>query len=144
LSGTQKLKCAKAPCSSCPYRKDVPSGIWAAEEYDKLPAYDGEMWEQVFKAAIPRFDCHQNDGNLCAGWVGAHGPANLLSLRLLDLEGRLDPSVMDYVSPVPLWASGAEASAHGKRSIPRPGKNARHMIDRLVRKRERKKSNRRK
>ena len=31
---------AKSPCGSCPYRQDVPSGVWAASEYEKLPAYD--------------------------------------------------------------------------------------------------------
>jgi hypothetical protein len=143
LTGTQ-IKCAKAPCASCPYRKDVPSGIWAAMEYDKLLSYDGEMFEQVMKGGLSRFDCHQNDGKLCAGWVGCHGPGNLLALRILWLDGRLDPSVLDYQSPVPLWASGAEASAHGKRSINRPGVRAHDMIDRLVRKRKRKMSSRRK
>lgn len=33
---------APQPCASCPYRRDVPSGIWAAEEYAKLPAYDAD------------------------------------------------------------------------------------------------------
>lgn len=130
------LTCAKAPCKSCPYRRDVPSGVWAANEYDKLPAYDGEIHEQITKeGALARFDCHQDNGKLCAGWVGAHGAHNLFSLRIQ--AAHVDPSVWDYKSPVPLFKSGAAACAHGKRAIQRPGKKARRTIDQLSRKRER-------
>lgn len=133
---TKKLiTCAKAPCKSCPYRKDVPSGIWAANEYDKLPSYDGTMADQTLKGGMARFDCHQQDGKLCAGWVGAHGAQNLLAIRLLVLNGRLDPFVLDYQSPVPLFASGKEARAHGKRWIKRPDRRAVRMIQQLLRKR---------
>ena len=115
------LTCAKSPCKSCPYRKDVPSGVWAKEEYDKLPLYDGSIIEQAMKGGIARFDCHQRDGHLCAGWVGVHGP-NSLSLRLLYLNNRLDPSVFDYESPVPLFASGAEAAyVHTRSRLPARG-----------------------
>jgi hypothetical protein len=31
----------KTPCSTCPYRRDAPSGLWAASEYDLLPGLDG-------------------------------------------------------------------------------------------------------
>jgi hypothetical protein len=58
---------AKAPCKSCPYRRDVPSGIWHSSEYDKLPQYDGEIVDQLMKGGQALFDCHQRDGNLCAG-----------------------------------------------------------------------------
>ena len=50
-----KLSVAKVPCGSCPYRRDVPSGIWEQHEYDKLPEYDGQTWEQ--NPAL--FLCHQ-------------------------------------------------------------------------------------
>jgi hypothetical protein len=56
----------------------VPSGIWAAEEYDKLPLYDGETFEQ----APHLFMCHQRDGSLCGGWLACHDPHELLALRL--------------------------------------------------------------
>jgi hypothetical protein len=124
--------CPKAPCGSCPYRKDVPSGIWSAREYDKLPAYDGEMVEQIMGGAHAPFFCHQRDGNLCAGWVACHGAVDLAALRLT--RYRIDPAVFDYKSPVPVFASGAEARAHGIRDIERPGVRARRMIAGLVRK----------
>jgi hypothetical protein len=129
-----KSDCAKAPCKSCPYRKDVPSGVWAASEYDKLPLYDGTIIEQIIGGGSALFMCHQNDGKLCAGWVAAHGPENLVALRLH--RDKVDPSVFDYKSPVPVFGSGEAASKHGKRSIRRPGKNAQKTIVRLLRRRE--------
>jgi hypothetical protein len=129
------LKCAKAPCKTCPYRKDVASGVWDASEYKKLAAYDGTIVEQLTNGGRPRFDCHQSDGNLCAGWVGCHGPENLVALRLQ--SERIDPSVWDYATPVPLFASGAEAAAHGMKKIKRPDAKARRAIAVLQRKRER-------
>lgn len=115
--------CAPAPCRSCPYRRDVPSGIWAAEEYQKLPLYDGETMDQL--PAL--FYCHQQDGKLCAGWVGCHDTDHLLALRFQ----RVAPEVYDYVSPVPLFDSGAEAAAHGMAEIERPRLAARRSIARL-------------
>lgn len=133
------LTCAKAPCKSCPYRKDVPSGVWAKHEYDKLPDYDGSITDQAFKGAFARFNCHQNDGNLCAGWIGAHGASNLLAMRLLSTFGpSIDQSVWDYKSPVPLFKTGKEASKHGKKSVRRPTIRARKMVAQLLRSRRRK------
>jgi hypothetical protein len=82
------------------------------------------------------FFCHQQDGRLCAGWVGTHGAANLLALRLADFyeEGGIDPSVWNYESPVPLFESGAAARAHGLKAIRRPGADARRTMRRLARK----------
>ena len=123
--------CAEAPCKSCPYRRDVPSGVWHGHEYNKLPQYDGEIIDQVSNGGTALFFCHQKDGHLCAGWVGARGPRNLVALRLHG--AKVDPSVWDYQSPVPLFASGREACDHGKREIEGPRPRARRMIDRLER-----------
>ena len=131
------LTCAKSPCVSCPYRRDVPSGVWHAHEYDKLPDYDGSIGEQVMNGrAVARFDCHQQNGKLCAGWIGVHGASNLLAMRLLSFNDgvEIDRKVWTYKSPVPLFGSGAEAAAHGKRAINRPGKAGKAMVARLQRK----------
>lgn len=127
---TEKAKAPPVPCGSCPYRMDVPSGIWAKEEYDKLPGYDGETWEQDPKA----FMCHQRDGCLCGGWLACHGPRELLALRL---DRNIDPSVLDYKTTVPVFASGAAARAHGIKDIKRPKAKARKMVAGLVKKIER-------
>lgn len=129
---TEKLAPAKAPCKSCPYRRDVPSGLWAAEEYDKLPRYDGEIIAQLAAGGTAVFMCHQQDGRLCAGWLAAHGPDNLLALRLRGAD--VATAAWRYVSPVPVFASGFEAAAHGKAQIERPGTAAQRAIQRLARK----------
>jgi Family of unknown function (DUF6283) len=122
-------KPAKSPCKTCPYRKDVPSGIWDETEYQKLPLYDGQTFEQQTTSL---FFCHQQDGHLCAGWAGCHDPQELLALRLHEV----DPATYDYRSPTPLFASGAEAAAHGMANINDPDVKARNAISRLQRKRE--------
>jgi hypothetical protein len=134
------LKAIKRPCPSCPYRKDVPSGIWEGTEYAKLPDYDGDMPEQIEKGAIGVFMCHQQNGCLCGGWLLTHGPENLLALRLYRMPGSepLDPAIFDYDGDgVKCFASGAEAAAHGIRDIENPGTKARKKIDGLVRKQNR-------
>lgn len=107
---------SKAPCGTCPYRRDVPAGIWAAEEYEKLPRYDGDTMQQVLNEAFGLFFCHQNDGHLCAGWAGCHDTHHLLALRF----NPVDPSTFDYVSPIPLFGSGLEAAEHGLSGIEAP------------------------
>src|SRR5205085_516935 len=110
------------PCGSCPYRRDVPSGIWSREEYEKLPRYDRPTWEQPFGL----FMCHQRDGNLCGGWLACHDRDELLALRM---SRDFDPTAVRlYSTPVPVFASGAEACAHGLRDIDRPGSDARKMM----------------
>lgn len=121
----------KAPCKSCPYRCDVPSGVWAENEYDKLPQYDGEIIEQVMKGGTALFLCHQRDNNLCAGWLATHGSDNLLAMRLH--AHQVKEEVWGYESPVPVWSSGQEACDHGKAEIEEPGEKAGKIIDRLTR-----------
>lgn len=128
---TTKLTCAARPCASCPYRRDVPSGIWSENEYDKLPGYDGEMGEQLMNDSAAVFLCHQRDGNLCAGWVAAHGSDNLLALRL---NTHIHPSVFGYKTDVPVFSSGAEARVHGLMDIDKPGFAARRLAAKLMEK----------
>jgi hypothetical protein len=124
----------KAPCKSCPYRKDVPSGVWAEEEYEKLPGYDGEIIDQIQNGGTALFLCHQKDGCLCAGWLATHGTDNLLALRLH--SGSVTPDVWGYKTDVPCFASGQEACDHGRRDIEQPGPKAGKIIDQLVRKKD--------
>jgi hypothetical protein len=109
------------PCGSCPYRRDVPSGIWAAEEYVKLVEYDGDIPDQLMsKGAFRLFFCHHDDGHLCGGWLACHGPENLLALRMHEVA----PSAYDYASDVPVFTSGAEAAHHGVQDIEDPSDDA--------------------
>lgn len=121
-----------APCKSCPYRRDVPSGVWAEQEYKKLAAYDGEIAEQAMKGAMSLFLCHQRNSALCSGWLACHGPENLLAMRLH--HAHVEPSTFDYSTDVLVFTSGAEAAAHGTRDIDEPGTPARRAMNRLARK----------
>lgn len=123
---------APNPCGSCPYRRDVPSRVWAVEEYDKLPRYDADTASQP--AGL--FLCHQTSSDdpsarLCAGWVGCHGN-QLLALRLAWVARRISGDVFDYTTTVPLFANGSEARAHGIRDITRPDVLARKAIEKIT------------
>jgi hypothetical protein len=136
---TKVITCAIAPCKSCPYRRDVPSGVWAAVEYQKLAVYDGTFGEQAMSAGkAGAFYCHQQNDKLCAGWLGTHGPGNLLALRLAAFYGNeIADRVWNYKSPVPVFRTGAQAAAHGMRALQRPGARAVRTIAQLLRKRHR-------
>lgn len=131
---TALVTCAKVPCKSCPYRRDVPSGLWAAFEYDKLPTYDGTITEQLEAKGLGLFFCHTEPAKLCAGWVGCHDMTDLLAVRLTSRN--LDPALWSYKSPVPLFRTGAAACAHGKRALRRPSVKAKRTIERLLRRRK--------
>lgn len=125
----------EAPCVSCPYRKDVPSGVWAAEEYQKLPQYDGEIMDQLQNGGHALFLCHQMNNALCSGWLGCHGPTNLLAMRLM--SEKVELNTFDYTTDIPLFASGAEAAAHGMRDIDTPNAPAQRIVARIQRKQDR-------
>lgn len=128
---------APNPCGSCPYRRDVPSGVWSEEEYDKLPQYDQPTFDQPPMV----FMCHQQDGRLCAGWTGCHDMEESFGLRIACLNGMVEPEdfdiIRDYMTAVPLFESGAEAAAHGYSEIEQPGIKARKTADKLRRKQQR-------
>lgn len=135
-SGAEVRGPSPRPCASCPYRCDVPSGIWHAEEYQRLLAYDLPTGEQPHQL----FLCHQTDADdegsrLCAGWVGCHGD-ELLALRLATLRAELSAeaaqAVISYESPVPLFADAAAAAAHGIAEISDPSPRALALIDKIT------------
>lgn len=117
-----------APCGSCPYRRDVPAGVWHASEYEKLRRYDGGTVEQLIAGGTGLFFCHQNDGHLCAGWVGCHDMGEAVAVRL----SPVDPSTFTYESPIPLFGSGAEAAEHGLSGVADPDEKARTAIAKLA------------
>jgi hypothetical protein len=127
---------AKAPCGTCPYRCDVPSGVWHADEYAKLPPYDGDTSAQP----LGLFHCHQQDGRICAGWAGTHDMHETLAVRLAASTGNLAPDVvealLDYATEVPLFDSGQAAADHGLAEVDEPGEKARKKIDTLTRRLE--------
>lgn len=119
------------PCPTCPYRRDVPSGVWSAAEYRKLPEYDGEVYEQATAGRVQAFNCHGSTEQVCAGWAGHRDPTELLAVRLGVSAGALDASVADYSTTVPLFESGQAACDHGMRDVENPGPEARAAIRKL-------------
>lgn len=130
---------AANPCGSCPYRRDVPSGVWARKEYLKLPAYDRETALQPHGV----FLCHQKTGSVCAGWCGTHDMPENLAIRLAGSMGMASTetvdAILDYSTETPLFASGREACEHGLAEIKEPGLRAQAVMANLARKRREKK-----
>jgi hypothetical protein len=126
---------AANPCGSCPYRRDVPSGVWDAEEYEKLPEYDNDTATQPPGV----FLCHQQNGRACAGWAGCHDMTQSLGVRLACSVGAIEDvdAFFDFKTDIPLWATGEEAAAHGVESIQAPDAEAQKIIDKLLAKRNR-------
>lgn len=129
---------ARTPCKDCPYRQDVPSGIWEANEYAKLPRYDGPTYEQPFGL----FLCHLRDrkdpaARVCGGWAGCHDGDELMGIRVALVAGEITVetarAIKTYKSPVPLFGSGAEAAAHGMRELENPGPDARRAARKISR-----------
>jgi Family of unknown function (DUF6283) len=114
-------------CSACPYRKDCPSGLWAAHEYNKLRDYDNITPDQPWAP----FMCHATPDHLCHGWAVVHTNRgheyDLLALRMIGYPEVPEPSV-------PLFASGNEAANHGQKDIEAPSAEAIATAERLVRK----------
>lgn len=117
-------KVRSQPCEACPYRQDVPSGIWTKDEYDKLPPYDAPTGEQP----IATFGCHAAPEFYCHGWAVVHSNRGR-EFELLAL--RFWPAAIPKPK-VPLFSSGAEAAAHGIRNILKPSKRARAVMAKLM------------
>lgn len=115
------------PCSACPYRLDVPSGVWDPREYEKLRDYDRPTGDQPFAP----FGCHATPEHYCHGWAVVHtsrGNAfDLLALRLLGIEDIPQAGV-------PLFDSGNDAADWGQRDADDPSPAAHEVVARLMRK----------
>jgi hypothetical protein len=107
--------------------------VWAKTEYGKLRDYDGEIAAQAVAGATAPFHCHSSPEKLCSGWLGHRDhPADLLAVRLGYLSGCVSKAALDYATDVPLFASGAEAAAHGEENIENPGSAAEEAIRKIV------------
>lgn len=113
------------PCVSCPYRCDVPSGIWHPDEYAKLPPYDRNE-------AFEKFMCHSERSKLCRGWLSVH--CESVAVRLCMSKGDVTPEEVFAKPLVKLFNTGLAAAVHGMKQVNRPGKKAREMIASLTKK----------
>jgi len=124
------LVCPPTACSTCPYRRDTPPGIWHPEEYAKLPSYD----PGALVPALAAFHCHQEmvtgKPTVCRGWLAVHG--DIPAVRISVIQGQIPPEEVDRPVAVALYASGREACAAGLKGCQRPGKKARAAAERLI------------
>lgn len=123
------MKVLAKPCSSCPYRKDHPSGVWHHEEYEKLRDYDHNR-------AFGIFLCHQTNAHgietACRGWMSVARES--VAVRLGMAQGEFTPEQVYAECGVPLHATGDAAADAGQKKLARPPAKASTMIERLVRK----------
>lgn len=132
---------APNPCEACPYRADVPSGVWADSEYVKLVDYDKPTGEQP----TGLFQCHQTSADdpkarVCGGWAAVHrqNPRGheLLALRLAEAFNSMRPddlyATAMFRTRVPLFASATAAAAHGMRELDHPSLEARVVMDKII------------
>lgn len=121
------MRVDKNPCTSCPYRRDCPSGVWSAEDYFKLVKYDRNEEFAVFL-------CHQTElaGEeiVCRGWLTVQ--IDSVAARLAVLRGMLTDAQRCAKVTVPLYKTGLAAAEAGLRAINRPGKAAKKIINRLL------------
>lgn len=124
----QPLNVLPSPCTSCPYRRDTPSGVWDASEYEKLKKYDDNGSFAVFL-------CHQSREigapTVCRGWLSVH--AESAAARLAVVKGDVTNEQRYAAVREPLYATGNEAADAGLRGVRRPGKKARAVVARLIR-----------
>jgi len=120
-------KVRKEPCETCPYRTDVPSGIWAHQTYEMLRPYDEPTGEQPFAV----FGCHCNPEQYCHGWAVVHNSRGhqfeLLAMRIHGL-GPGDVPQSDVI----FFGSGNEAADHGQADLAHPSDEARAAVDKLM------------
>jgi hypothetical protein len=115
------------PCSACPYRQDVPSGLWAHHEYEKLRPYDNPTPDQPFAP----FMCHATPDHYCSGWAITHNSRGH-EFELLALRMRGNPDIPG--SEITCFGSGNEAADHGQADIEEPSPQAVAVVERLTRK----------
>lgn len=63
------------PCKSCPYRKDAALAHWDVNEFIRLTETDHTYLGNTY-------DCHQQDGNICRGWLMDQDRRGLPSIKL--------------------------------------------------------------
>lgn len=126
-----KLHVAPRACSTCPYRKDTPPGIWHPEEYEKLRTYDEQPGEMPRLAV---FHCHQENATgvstVCRGWLSTHRDS--VAVRFGCVTGQLDVHEIPQ-KPEPLYyASGTEACEAGLAGVAAPSQEAQKEMRKLV------------
>lgn len=108
-----RLHVPNVGCSTCPYRRDTPPGVWAPEEYEKLRSFDREPSEDL--DCLRTFHCHQGTvtGTLtvCRGWLDVHQDS--VAVRLAAMNGAIAMEDIPDEHDALYYASGNEAADAG-------------------------------
>ena len=113
--------------------KDTPPGLWVLDHYEALPAYDGDIPDQLAAGALTAFGCHYDTGDLCRGWIDCHGEHNLLALRLAPLRNDPGPPT------VPVYESGQACLDANRPHCAKPSKEAKAAMKKLLKRKATKK-----
>lgn len=128
----QALHVAPRPCSTCPYRRDTPPGIWHPDEYERLADFDDVDADGVLPTST--FRCHQQTATgvptACRGWLTVH--ADSVAVRVAVVTGQVTIDQVRAPVPVDLYASGAEARDAGLAGVADPSPEALQAIASLV------------
>ena len=134
---TAPLHVPKTGCSTCPYRRDTPPGIWHPDEYVKLARYDEKPYVRGQEQCPPElstFHCHQENATgqptVCRGWLSVH--ADSVAVRLAMATGRIKPSDVPQAPESLYYDSGTEAAEAGLAGVIGPDEAARRAMHRLV------------
>jgi hypothetical protein len=142
------LKVTGRACSSCPYLRSHPSGVWSRDEYEKLRLYDtghevpcpnaDGTPATVRVPELATFWCHQTNRTgqptACRGWLSAHRSHAAVNLAMAFGAIRPEDIPTEDESDI-YFQTGTEAAENGLRDIDAPDTEACEMAERLVKKR---------
>lgn len=123
----------RRPCSTCPYLKSTPVGVWDQYEYDKLVAQDHEF------GSI--FGCHLSESpknaTTCIGWLidqKRRGIPNM-KLRLRLMTDAIERKVFEGVDKSADTYESIEVmcEANAGQSFPNENPTARRLADKIER-----------
>lgn len=126
MKDAKPLTVKAEPCLTCPYRLDVPSGVWSASEYEKLRGYGANVTFNLFL-------CHQTIAGgvelACKGWLLVESES--VAVRVACSLGLLDYPACFAPCSAGLHSSGAAAADYGQKQLKRPGRRALRVIEKL-------------
>lgn len=115
------------PCSTCPYRRDTPPGIWEPEEYERMRE-SGERFAT--------FLCHHSPvigKTICRGWLTVERDS--IAVRLAIFRGEVTAAERDAPVSAALYETGHEGADAGLAGVDHPSPAARKAIAALIRRR---------
>lgn len=85
----------REPCEQCPWRKDLPTGVFPAEAYRQSAS---TAYDQAFNT----FACHMSGSKnpaTCAGFLLQNADNNV-GVRLMAMDGRIKGPITDGGKPL--------------------------------------------